>query len=87
MPPPPTLIDPNMLNDKNKEDGEDEDEAMDGAEEGVAKSKAEVTRPEGGEGKWWSNLIEVQATGPRDPRYNWIGVNGMFLLSVVQSSS
>jgi hypothetical protein len=77
MPPPPTLIDPNMISDKaGKEEGEDEDEAMDGQEEGESKSKPEVTRPEGGEVKWWSNVIEIQPTGPRDARYNWVGVNG-----------
>jgi general transcription factor 3C protein 4 len=77
MPPPPTLIDPNMISDKSgKEEGEEEDEAMDGQEEGESKSKPEVTRPEGGEVKWWSNVIEIQPTGPRDARYNWVGVNG-----------
>jgi general transcription factor 3C protein 4 len=81
MPPPPTLIDPNMISDKaGKEEGEDEDEAMDGQEEGESKSKPEVTRPEGGEVKWWSNVIEIQPTGPRDARYNWVGVNGRFLV-------
>lgn len=76
MPSPPTLIDPNMLSEKGKEDGEDEDEAMD--EEGETKSKADVTRPEGGEVKWWNNVIEIQPTGPRDPRYDWVGVTGRF---------
>lgn len=85
MPSPPTLIDPDMSNDKNKEDGEDDDEAMDGTEEREVKSKPEVTRPEGGEVKWWSNDIEIQATGPRDERYNWVGVNGWFF-SVMQES-
>lgn len=76
MPPPPTLIDPNMLSDKEgKAEGEDENEAMDGQEE-ETKSKPEATGPGGGEVKWWSNVIEIQPTGPRDARYNWVGVNG-----------
>jgi len=78
LPSPPTLIDPNMVNDKNKEDGEDEDDTMDGPEDGDAKTKAEVTRSVGGEVKWWSNVVEIQPTGPKDPRYNWVGVNGEY---------
>lgn len=88
MPPPPTLIDPNMISDKaGKDEGDDEDEAMDGPEDGESKSKPEVRRPEGGEVKWWSNVIEIQPTGPRDARYNWIGVNGRSPWSTMSASA
>lgn len=76
MPAPPSLVDPSMLPDKNSKEDEDDGDG-DGEGSGAIGDKPEVTRPEGGDIKWWSNPIEIQPTGPRDQRYNWTGVTGM----------